>query len=167
MTTPLALAGQFITYVLFALLIGYFSAAPAYVHVDPRKAVIKLSFSHAGASKQECRRLSPDEIARLAPNMRRPLDCPRERVPLFIELEMDGHPLYRASLPPSGLAGDGSASVYQRFTVEAGRHELTARLRDSRRTEGFDYEGRAEVVLGPEQNFVIDFRAETGGFIFK
>lgn len=167
MTTPLALAGQGIAYLLFALLIGYFSAAPVYVHVDPDKAVIKLSFSHAGARKEECRRLNPEEIARLAPNMRRPFDCPRERVPLLVELVMDGRVLYRASLPPSGLAGDGAASVYQRFTVESGGHKLIARLRDSRRTEGFDYEGRAEAQLDPGQNFVIDFRAETGGFVFK
>lgn len=166
-TSPLALAAQAITYAFFALLIGYFSAAPAYIHVDPGKAMIKLSFSHAGARKGECRRLTPEEIAQLAPNMRRPLDCPRERVPLLVELVMDGGLLYRASLPPLGLAGDGAATVYRRFAVAPGRHELIARLRDTARTEGFDHEGRAEIRLDPGRNFVVDFRAETGGFIFK
>ena len=33
--------------------------------------------------------------------------------------------------------------------------------------EGFDYERRAEVELAPRQNLAIDFRAETGGFIFR
>jgi hypothetical protein len=68
---------------------------------------------------------------------------------------------------PSGFADDGPATVYQRFVVPPGRHELTARLRDSRRTEGFDYEARAEVELAAQQNFVVDFQARAGGFIFK
>ena len=50
--------------------------------------------------------------------------------------------------------------------VSAGRHRLVARLRDSDRTEGFDYEHEAEIELAPGQNFVVDFRAVSGGFIF-
>ena len=41
------------------------------------------------------------------------------------------------------------------------------RLRDSARSESFDYEREVEVDLVPGQNFVVDFRAEAGGFIFK
>lgn len=167
MVKPLALLGQAVAYGAFALMLAYFSAGPAYTYIDPGKAVVKLSFSHAGALKGECRRLTPEEIANLAPNMRRPLDCPRERVPLLVELMLNDRLLYRALRPPTGLARDGAASVYERFTLQPGRHTLIARLRDSRRTEGFDYEGRMEVELEPRQNFVVDFRAETGGFIFK
>ena len=39
-------------------------------------------------------------------------------------------------------------------------------LRDSRRSEGFDYEREAEITLEPGQSFVVDFRAEMGGFLF-
>ncbi len=45
-----------------------------------------------------------------------------------------------------------------------GRHLVTARLRDSRRQEGFDYEHEQSVELSAGQNLVIDFRADTGGF---
>lgn len=167
MIKPLNLVGQTIAYVLFGAMIGYFSTAPAYVHHDPNMAQIKISFSHAAQRVGECRRLSPEEIARLAPNMRRPLDCPRERLPILIELELDKQLLYRGELPPTGLARDGSATIYQRFPVTAGKHQLVARLRDSKRTNGFDYVDQADVELVPQQNFVIEFRAETGGFIFK
>ena len=167
MLKPLPLAAQAISYALFALFLAYFSVNPAYTYIDPGSAVIKMSFNHAGARTSECRQLTPEEIAELAPNMRRPLDCPRGRVPLLVELEMDGALLYRAELAASGFAADGPATVYERFVVPPGRHELTARLRDSRRTEGFDYERRAQLELAVQQNFVVDFRAETGGFIFK
>jgi hypothetical protein len=149
------------------MLLGYFSTNPAYIHIDPNSAVIRLSFNHAGARTGDCRHLTPEEIAELAPNMRRPLDCPRGRVPLLVELKIDGVLLYLASPSPSGLAGDGPATVYERFVVPPGRHELTVRLRDSLRTEGFDYESRVQVELTAQQNFAIDFRAETGGFVFR
>ena len=167
MTSALKLLGQAMAYTVFGAMVGYFSAAPAYVHHDPNMAQIKVSFSHAAERIGECRRLSPEEIAQLAPNMRRPLDCPRERLPILVELELDNQLLYRGELPPTGLAGDGSATIYARFPVSAGKHNLVARLRDSKRTDGFDYERAADVELVPQQNFVIEFRAETGGFIFK
>lgn len=158
--------GQFIAYALFALVVGYFATQPAYTHLDPDKALIKLSFSHAGAHREECRQLTQEELDRLPPNMRRPMDCPRERRPLLVELELDGEILYRDELPPSGLAGDGASTAYRKFPVAAGSHQLVARLRDSRREEGFDYVKSAEVTLAPQQNFVIDFRPEFGGFLF-
>lgn len=158
--------GQFIAYALFALVVGYFATQPAYTHLDPDKALIKLSFSHAGAHREECRQLTQEELDRLPPNMRRPMDCPRERRPLLVELELDGEILYRDELPPSGLAGDGASTAYRKFPLAAGSHQLVARLRDSRREEGFDYVKSAEVTLAPQQNFVIDFRPEFGGFLF-
>jgi hypothetical protein len=160
------LIGQLIAYGLFALVVGYFATRPAYTHIAPDKAVIKLSFSHAGAHVEECRQLTQEELNRLPPNMRRPRDCPRERIPLLIELELDGELICHDELPPSGLASDGSSTAYKKFPVDAGRHHLVARLRDSRRTNGFDHEKSASITLTPQQNFVIDFRPELGGFLF-
>ncbi len=159
-------SGQAIAYAAFVLLIGYFATAPVYRPVDPEAAVIKLSFIHVGQRKAECRKMGPEEIARLAPNMRLTLDCPRERLPVIVELEVDGKLLARRELAASGLSHDRASSIYQKFVAAPGRHLVTARLRDSARTEGFDYTRRTEVELKPRQNFVVDFRAETGGFSF-
>lgn len=158
--------GQAVLYAAFMAVLGYFATLPAYVYVDPGAAVITLSFGHAGEKTSACRRLTPEEIAALAPNMRRPMDCPRGRVSLLVELWLDDEILYQASLPPSGLAGDGASSVYERFVVAPGRHRLAARLRDSRREEGFDYALEDDVELAPGQHLVVDFRAGTGGFKF-
>lgn len=167
MPRPYQYIGQLVAYALFALAVGYFATQPAYTHLGPDEALIKLSFSHAGAHVQECRKLSQEELEQLPPNMRRPTECPRERVALLVELELDGKILYRDTLPPSGLSGDGASTAYQTFPVRAGTHQLVARLRDSRREEGFDYEQAADVSLAPQQNFVIDFRPERGGFLFQ
>jgi hypothetical protein len=110
--------------------------------------------------------MSPEEIALLPPNMRLTLDCPRERLPVLVELELDGKLLLRRELVASGLSHDRSSNIYQKFGVPPGRHVVSARLRDSARTEGFDYARSTEVELKPRQNFVVDFRAEAGGFSF-
>ena len=167
MRNPLTWLGQLAGYAALMGFIGYFSAAPAYTPFDPNKAQIKLSFRHSGPSKVECRRRTPEEIAKLPPNMRRSLDCPRERLPVGVELELDGKVLYSAAIAPSGLWKDGPSNSYATFVVAAGRHRLTAKLRDSRRTEGYDHERSADIVLVPKQVFVIDYRADKGGFSFN
>lgn len=167
MPGPVRLIGQIMLYGLFAAIIGILSNAPSHTHFPPDKALIKLSFSHPAKRKGECRRLTGEEIARLAPNMRQPLDCPRERLPVVVELVLDGALLHRESLPPTGLWNDGASSIYRRFPVAAGRHRLLVRLRDSARATGYDYQRSADIDLAPGRNFVIDFRAEAGGFVLR
>ena len=158
--------GQAVAYALFAVVIGYFATQPSYTYLEPGKAQIKLSFGHAGEHTTDCRRLSQEELNQLAPNMRRPLDCPRGRLPVLIELELDGELLYSAALPPSGIAGDGVSTAYKTFAVDPGEHRLVARLRDSNRSEGFDHEKASRITLSPQQNFVIDFHPSRDGFLF-
>ncbi len=162
--SPGQILGQVAVYGAFMAVLGYFATLPAYSYLDPGAAVVTLSFRHAGATVRECRRLTPEEIAALPPNMRRPTDCPRARVSLLIELQLDDEILYRASLAPSGLAGDGASSAFERFVVAPGRYRLSARLRDSRREQGFDHQMAEDIELLPGQHLVVDFRADTGGF---
>ena len=157
---------QVALYAVVAVVLATFSAFPPYTRVDPDNAVVKLSFSHAGDRVEPCRTLSPEELAALAANMRSGVDCPRARLPVVVDLEIDGERVYRASIQPTGLADDGPSSVYARFEVPAGPHRVRVRLRDSRRDTGFDHEGSVDVVLEPRQSFVIDFREEIGGFRF-
>jgi hypothetical protein len=160
------IVGQLLVFAAFAALIGFLSAYPSYRRLPEDRALVRLSFSHAGATKGECRRFTPEEIAEMAPNMRRAMDCPRERVPVVVELDMDGKRLWSESLVPAGLARDGSSTVYRRFEVPAGAHRIAARLRDSNRSAGFDHEAATEVNLPPGGSFVIDFHAAAGGFEF-
>lgn len=167
MTNAARYLGQAILYALVAATLGYFSASPSYTHFPPDQAMVRLSFTHGADPIGPCRKLTAEEIGQLAPNMRVPTVCPRERLPVLVELELDGALLYRAELPPTGLNGDGPSRAYQAFTVPPGRHTVTARLRDSDRAEGFDYETETEVELAPGRHFVIDFRPDIGGFVFR
>ena len=152
---------QAITYACFAVVVGYLSASPAYDYADPGNATIKLSLSHAADRVKPCVRLTPEQIAELAPNMRRPETCERQRLPLTVELEIDGETVVNIEAQPSGLWNDGPASIYERFEAEPGRHTITARLRDSSRTAGWDYVHTEDVTLVASRYFTVTFRAET------
>ena len=158
---------QALLYVVFAVFIGYLSIAPAYQYADPGLAAIKLSLSHAADRVEECVKLTPQEINERALAGKPLSECERERLPLTIELEIDGVIVFRDEPRPSGLWNDGPASVYERIEVAPGSHTITARLRDSRRDTGWDYSHSDEVVLRSGRYFTITFRAETGGFRYR
>ena len=164
MTRLLRYFGQGIIFAVAASLIGYFSTSPHYRHLPADAAMIKLSFAHAGQRKEACRERSDEEMAEQAPNMRRRKDCPRERLPLLVDFELDGEMLHHATLNPTGLSHDLASVMYEKFAVTAGQHSLTLRLRDSARVEGYDYEQKFDVDLKPGQNLAIDFRVDLGGF---
>ncbi len=167
MTAALRILGQAVFLGLLGLLLGYFANRPVYRHFPPDKALIKVSFVHSAKRFAKCRRLTSAEIAKLPSARRRPLDCPRGRVPIRVKIELDGTILYEDTLMPGGLFGDGPAIVYKRFAVDPGPHRLRAWLADSPRESGYDFEAERDVVLQPAQNFVIDFRGEMGGFTFE
>ena len=167
MFSSLRYAGQALFYALFAAAIGGFASWPAYRQAPENTAQIKLAFNHGGARLEDCHKLTSEELAKLPSNKRKPSNCSRERQPILVQLMIDGVPLYEEVLKPSGLSGDGQAQTYKKFVVPAGKHVILARLRDSKRTDGFDYESRFETELAPWQNLAIDFKAEQGGFLFR
>jgi len=159
--------GQAIVYAGIALWLGHFANRPVYTHLPPEQALIKLSIVHGAQRKGKCRKRTQEELDAMNPNMRTPLDCPRERLPITIEIVLDGDVIYDQSVTAAGLVHGGSTRAYKRFAVDSGQHELVARMIDSARTEGYDFERAAMIELSPGENFVIDFRSESGGFLFE
>ena len=156
--------GQLVAFVAFAVAVGYFSASPAFQYAADDLAVVKVSFSHAAQRVEPCVQLSPEEVAALAPNMRRTEACARERLPLWIELDLNGETYMAKQALPSGLWGDGPASVYEKLALAPGRYQVDLRLRDSDRADGWDYTHSADITLEAARYLTITFRAETGGF---
>jgi hypothetical protein len=166
-TSATAWVGQAALYALFAIFIGVFSRWPTYHHLGPDQALIKLSFTHTGKPVGDCRPLSADELAKLSPNMRAPMKCPRERSPVTVEVDIDGKPALRRVAAASGLSRDGASSMYQRLQVAAGGQRIAVRLNDDARQAGFTHQREATVTLAPAQILVIDFDAEKGGITFR
>jgi len=169
MVKPLQYIGQGIVYAIFFGTIGYFSTLPKYEHIPADETLIKVSFRHAGQLVGKCRELTPEEIAALPPYKRKGAkkgDCPRERSNVEVELELDGKKLYHETLVPTGLAHSSNANIYRRIPVKAGVHTLKARLKDHPDGD-YNYVTEETVDLAPGRVLVIDFKAATGGFVFK
>ncbi|HJW56119.1 MAG TPA: hypothetical protein VJ577_12660 [Burkholderiaceae bacterium] len=159
--------GQAAWFLLFMLGISYLSTSPAYNYLDKQQALLRLSISHAGQIVGTCRARSAAELANMSRNMRALQDCPRERSPVTIEVELDGRILYHEVIPPSGLSHDGASTVYRRFPLQSGEHRLAVRMNDSKKISGFNFERSEVVQLHPAQVLVIDFNQQQGGVIIK
>lgn len=153
---------QVINYGLFMALIWYFASAPSIRLLQPDEAVITIAFAHAGDLREPCRKLSSEELAQLAPNMRKPEECPRERSPVTIETLLDGELIYRAILQPPGLYGDGGVDAYYSTKIAAGNHLLTLRMNDSVRIEGFNHNLEQPLNLEPAQVLLVGFDSRRG-----
>ena len=103
----------------------------------------------------------------MPPNERRPAKCERERLPLEFELDVNGETVLELDKGPSGLWNDGAASVYESLQLPPGTYEMTVRLRDSGREQGWDYAASQNVRLEAGRYTTITFRAESGGFNFR
>ena len=158
---------QIVLYAGFAFAVGYLSFWPRYQYAAPDVAIAKISLSHATNRVAPCIELTPQQIAELAPNMRRSLLCERERLPLLLELEVDGELALRIEALPSGMWEDGNAAVYERFYLAPGAHRIAARLRDTARTDGWDYSFEEDVIFAAGRYRTITFRAEKGGFSIR
>ncbi|WP_324754140.1 hypothetical protein [Roseovarius sp. Pro17] len=146
--------------------VAWMSASPSWRNAPENMALLRLSFTHSGDRSASCRDRTPEELAKLPPNMRAPQICDRRRPPIYVELEVDGAPFYAAQTAPSGLAGSGPSRLYERLLLPAGTHDLTVRMRDNPASDAFGYEATRKVELHPGQSFVIDFRKDSG-FIFE
>jgi hypothetical protein len=165
MPKPAAIAGQIVLYGAFAAFIGYFSTAPTYKQIPDDVSLIKLSMSHLGG--RDCRKRTAEELAKMPPNMRAPLDCPRGRSDIKLVLELDGKAMFETVMHPTGLSKDGVSTVYKRFEVKAGTYQLAVKMNDNLVNPGFNFTKEAQVTLKPAQVLVVDFNPDKGGLFFQ
>src|SRR5690606_37520348 len=129
-------------------------------------AEIKVSLRRAGQLVGECRELPPEELARLPANMRAPLQCPRERSPLVVQVDVNGRRAIDTVLEPQGLHADGRATLYRRLQGPAGPVEVEIRMKDDVRESGFSHHGRFRGVLEPGRALIVDFDDRSDAFVF-
>lgn len=159
--------GQAVLYAAFAAFVGYFSMSPVYRHLGDDEGLLRLSFRHPGAFVADCRERSAEELAKLPPQLRAQMDCPRERSTVRVKVELDGSPLYDETFAPAGLRRDGAASGYRRLPIAAGEHRLKVQVNDDARIDGFNHAGERTLTVRPGQVVLIDFVADQGGVVIR
>jgi hypothetical protein len=159
---PLRFVLQAFNYSVFMALIWYFASAPSVKLIGEDEARLTIAFAHAGELREPCRMLSQEELNELPPNMRKIDDCPRERSAVTIEVALDGETLYSDSLPPPGLFGDGGVDVFYSAKVPAGDHQLSLKMNDNVRVDGFNHSFEQRVSIAPAQILLIGFESRAG-----
>ncbi len=161
---PTKLLLQVVNYTIFMAMVWFFSIKPPFQQLRADQAVVTLAFGHAAKVVAQCKRLSAEELAKLAPNMRKPMDCPRERSPVNIELKLDGNVVVKDVLNAPGLYQDQGVDYYQNIRVPAGTHTLAVWMNDDVNTSGPTYQHEQTVSLSPAQRLVVTFDAKGEGF---
>lgn len=95
---------------------------------DPRGASIRLSWRAVGERAEECREVSPEELAALPAHMRAPRICERRLLPFRLLVSLDGKQVLRERLQPAGASGDRPVYVDRELRVDPGRHRIELRF---------------------------------------
>lgn len=151
----------------FGLLLAALSVAPAYEQLPADSGLLRLSMAVAGTRLQPCRELTPEEIARLAANMRSAQACPRERANVRVLLWINGVLAVDAVVSPRGWANDGEATLYRRIVLPAGRHRLRVAVNEDERQARFHHDVQVDRELRPGQVMIVSFDRETAGVEFR
>ncbi|MBF0093399.1 MAG: hypothetical protein HQL33_07020 [Alphaproteobacteria bacterium] len=159
--------GLSVTLAAFAAVVGVFSSWPVYEAFPHGLALIKVSLAVDGVRTAACRERTPEELAKLSPNMRTKTVCQRERAPVVVELVLDGRPALSQVAAPAGLSRDGASNVYQRFPVPAGTHKIALRMRNTPREAGYDFVREETVTLKPAQVLAVTFDRQREIFVFQ
>ena len=167
MLSPKRLVLQIFNYGVFMALVWYFSFQPTYIRLGEHEAMITLAISHAGELVEECKQLSPEEMAKLPPNMRLTTSCPRERSPVDLEVSLNGDSVFRTVADPPGLYKDQGVDIYHSIKVPAGTSRMLVQMNDSVRVEGPTFTHEQEINLDPAQLLTIQFNTSTGQFVVK
>jgi hypothetical protein len=157
---------QAFNYAIFMALIWYFATSPSVRVIEDDQSMITVAFAHAGQTREECRRLTQEELMKLPPNMRKLDDCPRERSPIIIEATLDGKIIYSKTMLPPGIFNDGSVNIYYNSKVPAGKHKFEIKMDDSVRKQGFNITFEQDIELKPQQIMLVEFEPLTG-FVIK
>ncbi len=158
---------QALNYTVFMGMVWYFSFNPPYWHLADDESVVTLAFGHAGERISECKELSQQELEELAPNMRKTMDCPRERSPITIELALDNQPAIKDVFHPPGFYQDQSIDVYRNVRIASGKHMLSVWMNDDVNVDGPTHRLEQPVNLLPAQRLVVSFDAMTKTFVIK
>lgn len=87
-------------------------------------AVLRLTWRTRGERVRSCRRLTPEELARLPVHMRQEEVCERGGMPYRLRVTVDGTPLLDHVIRAGGASGDRPLFVFHELRLPPGRHRI-------------------------------------------
>ncbi|MEK6589282.1 MAG: hydrogenase iron-sulfur subunit [Nitrospinota bacterium] len=152
--------------VLSSLLILFLSTKPIYPFYSKDISLIKFTFKHRSKHSGDCKELAKEDTKSKLKHMRKTnspfakmrMDCSkRERLPIYVEMDLDNKNILSKSFYPTGLRGDGSTFAYEEIPIKSGIHEVKIKMRDSKKEGPFDYIFEKKIDLKGGMITVFDF----------
>jgi hypothetical protein len=114
--------GRLLVAGLLAGLLGLLSDLP--YGAPASQGLLRLAWRTVGEQVQLCRRRSAEELSRLAPHMRQPLDCRVRTLPYRLQVRVDGTQRVARAVAPAGARGDRPLYVQEELALAPGPHRL-------------------------------------------
>lgn len=99
-----------------------------YVARPEAGAVVRLAWRARGERVNECRRLTPAELAKLPAHMRRQEVCEGRLLPYRLAVAMDGAPVVDRLVHGAGAREDRPLYVFEELAVRPGLHHVSVRF---------------------------------------
>jgi len=118
--------------------IGIFSTWPSYQFYGPDESQLLLSFKKRTVKEHLCDEKELEaynvEMESLPKHMRaRGRECgSRARVPLEVNIWLDGEKSISKVIKPAGIHSDGVVFVFEKFTFKSGPHDIKITVRDQK-----------------------------------
>jgi ferredoxin len=91
---------------------------------DTDQALLRLGWRLAGQVKEQCRELTPDELAKKPAHMRTPRECVSQVLAYDLKALVDGRVVADKRVRPAGLRADRPLSVEEDLAIAPGEHTV-------------------------------------------
>jgi len=109
-----------------ALLLGGLALGSGWPQgAEPDHALLRLGWRLAGQVKEQCRDLTPDELARRPAHMRKPRECVSEVLSYDLRAAVDGRVVAEKLVRSPGLRADRPLNVEEDLRIAPGDHEVS------------------------------------------
>ncbi len=147
-----------------ALLILFLSARPMYSFYSKDDSLIKFAFKYTSRYKVDCKEVTEKETEAKLKHMRKTnslfpvmrMNCTGERLPVNVVISLDDKNVLTKTYHPSDLKRDGTTYVYEEIITIAGKHNLMARITDSKTDNPLNYILDKEIEIKSGEVAVID-----------
>ena len=136
--------------------LGY--TAPA---IDGSEFVVSLK--HPGVASENCRDLTPEELASTPVHMRKERICERHRPPVRLRVTIDGVTALEASIAPSGIWEDGNSVAVERIPVALGEHHVSVAIGETMDPDEWSFGDEQTLTFSERHRRVVVFD-RVGGF---
>jgi coenzyme F420-reducing hydrogenase delta subunit/NAD-dependent dihydropyrimidine dehydrogenase PreA subunit len=121
-----------------------------------------VSLKHPGLASENCRELTPEELASTPIHMRKERVCERTRPPVRLRVAIDGATALEASIAPSGIWEDGNSVAVERIPVEPGEHRVSVAIGETIDPDEWTFGEEQTITFTDEARRVVVFDRVAG-----